>query len=57
LKGWVEKYAPDVNYTTARRYADLARSVQDQFALPAKVRKNLGFAGLATADAAKLSDK
>jgi hypothetical protein len=57
LKGLLARYAPHRNYSTARRFIDIAKSVQDQFALPAKIRKSLGFAGLATADAGKLSDK
>jgi len=57
LKGWLEKYAPKVNYKTALRFRDVAKAVQDQFSLPAKVRKSLGFAGLVTADPNKLDTK
>jgi hypothetical protein len=57
VKGWLERNAPEVNRATAYRFKDIAKSVQDQFALPAKIRKSLGFAALATAEPEKLSDK
>ncbi len=57
VKGWLERHAHEVNRATAYRFKDIAKSVQDQFALPAKVRKSLGFAGLATAEPGKLTDK
>jgi hypothetical protein len=57
IKGWLDVHAPEVTQSTAYRFENIAKSVQDQFALPAKVRKSLGFAGLATADADKLTDK
>ena len=57
ISKWLERYAPEINRPTAYRFENVAKAVQEQFKLPEKTRKSLGFAGLATADAGKLSEK
>lgn len=57
LKGWLEKYAPTVNYKTACRFLDVAESIRAQFALPPKTAKQISFCELATTPEDKLPEQ
>jgi hypothetical protein len=50
LKSWLEKYAPEVERSTAYRFEDVAKAVAKAYELPARVAKKLTFEQLVTAD-------
>jgi hypothetical protein len=52
LKPWLAKYAPDVDYTKARRYRDIAQELVRKFSLKSAERLEL----IATTDEKELKD-